>query len=96
MSLFILILWKVFSARYNHRELICVSLCVLSRLSLIEDDVSEGDPPEIEVYESDSDCESAYTLVKTNKNPGICFFRPFKDKLHTRYTLYNSFLSLQL
>lgn len=42
--------------------------CFLHRLSLIEDENAEREEAEIEDYESDSDHESAYTLVKTEKS----------------------------
>lgn len=41
-------------------------MCVLRRLSLIEDDIAERDEDEIEDYQSDSD--TGYTLVRTKKN----------------------------
>lgn len=40
----------------------------LHRLSLIEDENAEREEAEIEDYESDSDRESAYTLVKTENS----------------------------
>lgn len=38
--------------------------CFLSRLSLIEENNEEREEVEIEDYRSDSDSESAYTLVR--------------------------------
>lgn len=46
-------------------------MCVLRRLSLIEDDISERDEDEIEDYHSDSD--TGYTLVRTKKTPNTSY-----------------------
>lgn len=46
-------------------------MCVLRRLSLIEDDISERDEDEIDDFHSDSD--TGYTLVRTKKNKYIIF-----------------------
>lgn len=51
-------------------------LHTLPRLSLIEDNVSEREEPDIEDYESDS----SYSLVKTIKVEMLVI--PVTDKLH--------------
>lgn len=45
---------------------------VIHRLSLIEDNSAEREEAEIEDYESDSDRDSAYTLVKTTNHGTYC------------------------